>query len=111
MDCIPASLLRSAIPGNAWPAVPGKSNATLLAELRVLDRTQWWPQERLLEHQLHQLSGLLRHATAHVPYYRERLAGMDLSGGITPELVAWLAVVAGPAAAAGAVLMRAAGWL
>lgn len=33
------------------------------------------------------------------------------AGGITPELAAWLAVVAGPAAAAGAVLLRAAGWL
>ena len=39
------------------------------------------------------------------------LAKRKQAGGITPELVAWLAVVAGPAAAAGAVLLRAAGWL
>jgi len=39
------------------------------------------------------------------------LAKRKQAGGITPELAAWLAVVAGPAAAAGAVLLRAAGWL
>lgn len=39
------------------------------------------------------------------------LAKRKQAGGITPELAAWLAVVAGPAAAAGTVLLRAAGWL
>lgn len=45
-----------------------------LALLHQLNESQWWPVERVREHQLSQLNVLLAHARAHSPYYREKLA-------------------------------------
>ncbi len=66
--------IRSSVAGISWPAIPSPRAAQLLAMLYQLEQTQWWPAERLLEHQLRQLRRLLRHAAATVPFYRERFA-------------------------------------
>lgn len=63
----------SALPDIAWPAaVSGRGMATL-SLLFQLERTQWWPADRLRESQQAQLKRLLDHATRHVPFYRHRL--------------------------------------
>ena len=45
----------------------------------ALERSQWWPRERIEALQASRLSTLVRHAAAHVPYYRQRFAatGVD----------------------------------
>jgi phenylacetate-CoA ligase len=68
-------LLRSSVPGIAWPAIPGPEAAQMLALQFQLERSQWLPAEVLRELQFRQLDELLRHAWATVPYYRERWAG------------------------------------
>lgn len=65
----------SAVPGAAWPAIPASGGAMALALLHQLERTQWLAPEKLLELQLGQLAGLLRHAHATVPHYRSAWAG------------------------------------
>lgn len=81
--------LKSSIPGLVWPAVPAAAAARQLALLQQLEQSQWWPAEALRAQQDRQLSVLLRHAAASVPFYRERLAGMGLRPGqpLAPE--AW----------------------
>jgi len=81
-----ASLLRSAIPGIAWPAVPGQEAAAMLALQFQLGTSQWLAPERLRELQFHQLEALLRHAWDTVPFYRERWRGLyDPAQPLTPE--------------------------
>ena len=77
--------IRSRIPGMSWPAVPTQRGAQLLSLLSQFEQTQWWSAEQLLEHQLRQLSGLLRHAAATVPYYQQRFAaaGFDPKQALT----------------------------
>lgn len=65
----------SAVPGIAWPAVPGPNGAMVLSVLHQLERTQWTAPDRLQALQLEQLAVLLRHAHATVPYYRSSWAG------------------------------------
>ena len=72
--------IESSFPGLAWPAVPSPAGAATLALLFQLEDSQWLAPERLRAHQEAQLEELLRHACAHVPYYRERL------GDIPPPL-------------------------
>ncbi|MBR0681892.1 phenylacetate--CoA ligase family protein [Roseomonas eburnea] len=71
--CLPPLELASAVPGIAWPALPGPSGAALLAILFQLEQTQWWPAERLRLAQRRQLAALLAHARDHVPFWRGRL--------------------------------------
>lgn len=71
--------IRSAIEGIAWPGVPAATGAATLALLFQLERTQWWPEQRLLERQRQQLSALLRHAQRHVPFWRARLTESDVT--------------------------------
>ncbi|MBR0671364.1 phenylacetate--CoA ligase family protein [Neoroseomonas soli] len=63
----------SAVPGIAWPALPGPTGAALLALLFQFEQTQWWPAERLRLAQRRQLSALLAHARENAPYWRGRL--------------------------------------
>jgi phenylacetate-CoA ligase len=81
--------LKSSIPGLAWPAVPSAAVARKLALLQQLDQSQWWPAATLRTQQDRQLSVLLRHAAASVPFYRERLAGIGLRPGRAPAPEAW----------------------
>jgi phenylacetate-CoA ligase len=83
----PVDLIRSALPGAAWPAVPGPDGAQMLALQFQLEQTQWWTPERLRASQFRQLGLLLRHAHETVPFYRERLdaavfrAGTEIADG------------------------------
>lgn len=60
----------SGFEGIGFPAVPDARASALLAVLYQLDLTQWWSPERLKSAQERQLSALLSHAVAHVPFYK-----------------------------------------
>ena len=87
MTCA-ALKLRSAISGVTWPAVPDAKAASLLALLYQFEQSQWWTPAELRAAQFAQLTLLLAHAAATVPFYRDRLraAGLDLQQPPTPEL-------------------------
>jgi phenylacetate-CoA ligase len=73
-----------------WPGLP--SNSVALAMQYQLEQSQWWSAGQLEQHQLNQLSHLLRHACQQIPFWRERLAGAgyDPKGQLTSE---WLSTV------------------
>ncbi len=75
------SPIRSALPGVAWPAVPGQEVASLLALQYQLAQTQWWTAAELERQQLLQLEHSFRHAYENVPFHRERLAGAGYDPG------------------------------
>ncbi|WP_426054169.1 glycosyltransferase [Janthinobacterium sp. PSPC2-1] len=58
--------------------------------LRRMERSQWWSAQQLQEWQLARLRALLRHAGAHVPYYRALFARC----GFDPEQVRQLSDLA-----------------
>ncbi len=66
-------LIKSSIEEIEWPAVPGPPGSALLAILFELERSQWWPAEKLEEAQFGRLQRLLAHAQRSVPFYRERV--------------------------------------
>jgi len=73
------SPMKTGMPEISWPAmVPGHA-ARLLALLHQFEQTQWWPAERILEHQMKQLRLVLIHAHQNSAFYRRRLdeAGFD----------------------------------
>ncbi len=72
--------VRSHSPHLLWPALASPRGAQVLALLHQLEHSQWWSADRLLDHQLRQLAVLLRHARETVPYYRQRLRGLELAG-------------------------------
>ncbi|MBX3661361.1 MAG: phenylacetate--CoA ligase family protein [Burkholderiales bacterium] len=74
-------IIKSAIPGMQWPAVPDGRAARLLAMLWQFGQSERWPAGELLDHQLRQLSLILDHARRHVPFYRERLDKAGWSAG------------------------------
>lgn len=66
--------LRSAVSGVAWPSLPDAAGNAMLALQYQLEQSQWLAPEALWEMQRRQLSLLMEHATATVPYYRERFS-------------------------------------
>ena len=89
------SLAHAAVPGSAlesvlWPAVPTPEGARMLAMQFQFAQSECWSPARLRDAQFVQLALLLRHARDTVPYYRERLAGLDLSRPLTAEVFAQL---------------------
>ena len=72
----PGPTPRSARTGIAWPALPAPVPAMILALQHQFERSQWWPAETLLEHQLRQIELLLAHAARTVPFYRGRLGAL-----------------------------------
>ncbi|MPZ30885.1 MAG: AMP-binding protein [Rhodospirillales bacterium] len=52
-----------------------------LSLLFQLERTEWWPADRLRDGQQAQLKRLLDHATRHVPFYRHRLSELADADG------------------------------
>ena len=80
----PTRGLRSTVTGQAWPALPSARGAMLAALLYQFERTQWLPPAELFGNQLSQLKRLLVHAQRSVPFYRQRLAHLDLQAGLTP---------------------------
>ena len=67
-----------------FPAVPRPEAALLLSLLHQLERSQWWPAERVRAEQFAQVELLVDHAVRTVPWYRERLAPYS-RGERTPE--------------------------
>jgi phenylacetate-CoA ligase len=80
-------ILKSSVPGLAWPSIVTGEDATLLAILFQMEQSQWWPAEEIEAYQRRQLAELLRHAHATVPWYKERLGAAGCTGAepITPE--------------------------
>ncbi|MGH8739679.1 MAG: hypothetical protein ACREUN_02145, partial [Burkholderiales bacterium] len=77
----------SCVDGIEWPAIASPAGATMLATQWQLDRSQWWPAERILEHQFRQLRELVTHAIAHSPHYKAHLSRSGLTSveQLTPE--------------------------
>ena len=57
----------------SWPILQNTQESYALALQFQLEETQWWPEEKLLAHQLRQIQTLIDHAARHVPFYRDRL--------------------------------------
>jgi phenylacetate-CoA ligase len=66
------------VPGYHWPALPDAVFSQLWNAYLELDRLQWLGPDEIQQRQVQQLRALLTHAAAHVPYYRELLAGAQL---------------------------------
>lgn len=66
----------SALDGVRWPAVPGVEGARMLALQYQFAQSERWSPTELREAQFAQLTQLLHHAKATVPFYRDRLAGI-----------------------------------
>ena len=49
----------------------------------LLERAQWWPPDRLDDHQMRRLRAVLAHAAADVPFYRTAFA----AAGVQPDQV------------------------
>jgi len=64
--------------GMVWPRIYSKRDALSLSMQFAFQVSEWWPQERLLENQMRQITALLRHAAATVPYYREKIPDRSL---------------------------------
>lgn len=76
---------KSALAGVIWPAIPGSSNAMVLALVQQFESSQWWPAETLGALQWRQLGPLLVHASRTAPLYRGRLGRAGEPGGLNPE--------------------------
>jgi phenylacetate-CoA ligase len=74
----PPFAMVSAVAGQAWPALPGAEGAMLAALNYQFAQSERLPPEELLARQLAQARCLVEHARRSVPYYRERLAGVDV---------------------------------
>ena len=66
-------MLKPSLSGLTLPVVTNKLNGDTLSLLYQFDQTQWWPEERLLGHQLDQIAPMLRHFQKTSPYYGEKL--------------------------------------
>ncbi len=64
-DRLYAAVLRTAI----WPLMNVATRRSIHRKVRFLDRSQWWPRERLEAYQLAKLQHLMRHVYDRVPFY------------------------------------------
>ena len=80
---------RSRFDALRWPALPSPSSAVLLVLSQQLEASQWLPAEQLQAHQFAQLEALLTHASASVPFYRERLAAAGWQPGDSLDAGRW----------------------
>ena len=69
-----SDMIRSAVAGVVWPAIPDDHAARMLTLQLQLEQSQWLPVEKLRGRQLRQFDAAFRHAVKTVPYYRERFA-------------------------------------
>jgi phenylacetate-CoA ligase len=81
--------LRSAMPGVAWPAFPDGLGMMMLALQYQLERSEWWPAERLRAQQFRQLALLLEHAARESAFYRSRFRGAGIRPGRPLDADAW----------------------
>ncbi len=66
-------MLLSHLPYIVWPAVPDPFHAQVISVLHQLEATQWWPAERLRDHQFRQLTALLSHFNRTSEFLRPQL--------------------------------------
>ena len=64
-----------------WPVIQPSQNAHALALQYQFEESQWWPEARLVEHQLRRIESVIGHAARTVPFYRDRLAAV---AGLAP---------------------------
>ena len=69
----PEILPQPGVEGIAWPRVPSARARTVLAFLAQLETSQFWPEARLAAVQQAQLTLLMAHCHAKIPFYRDRL--------------------------------------
>jgi len=76
-----------------WPRMPSAGDASILVMDIQLSQSQSYDAERLQALQLNQLSGLIDHAFATVPFYRDRLTSVctaseatNLTTGLTIDM-------------------------
>ncbi|MBY0269857.1 MAG: hypothetical protein K2X06_08325 [Burkholderiales bacterium] len=84
----------SALPGVTWPAMPTVEGARALALQYQFVQSERWPLEQLRAMQFAQIRQLLRHARGTVPFYRDRLAGLDLEGVLDESVFARIPLLA-----------------
>lgn len=93
--------VRSTVDGIAWPSFTDPAGEAMLAMLWQLERSEWFAPARLRALQMVQVRSLLRHAVAHVPFYRDLWQGMGVqrlgfdpgADALTPKRFAALPVV------------------
>ena len=69
--------LLSTLPDVIWPALPSSRAAGLLAVLFQLEQSQWLSPDELRTHQLSQLNRVIEYASREIPFYKDRLRGID----------------------------------
>jgi len=71
---VPPGSVRSVVEGLVWPGLPNHRQIPQLVVQFQLEQSQWWPAEKIREHQFRQLGHLVRHAGETSPYYRALFA-------------------------------------
>ncbi len=84
--------IRSAVPGQIWPAIVSPLDAELLALQYQLEKSQWFAPQVLADLQLQQASALLKHAISTVPFYQEHLSAHMPTGDKPLDWDAWRAI-------------------
>lgn len=69
-----STLLTRFVSGVVFPLHETLKGHDSVARLHALEKSQWWPAERLERRRLARLKALLDHAGRHVPYYRRVFA-------------------------------------
>lgn len=93
---LPLPLQNLAVSLKGWQFEFQRSHPEQIQQhLDVLLETQWWSTERLRELQVKEMQGLLKHAFAHVPYYREtaRRLGLQWQDFRQPEDIRQLPIL------------------
>lgn len=86
----PAAIACNALSANCRPAIPDETGARMLAMQYPPLHTKWWLADRVRAERLHQLAALLAQARDSVPFYRARLANLDLSHALDAAAIAGL---------------------
>lgn len=82
-------MIRSAVPGVDWPALPGRDAALVLSILHQLEHSQWWRPEVLQAAQFRQLQTVLTHAAETIPFYRSRFRDAALDPRAPLNVTTW----------------------
>jgi phenylacetate-CoA ligase len=80
---------RSALAELTWPVIPEPRTGRLLAMMFQLDQSQWLPPAVLAREQMRQLSAVVKHAYATIPFYRARLSAADIDPGRMLDADTW----------------------
>ncbi len=71
-------MLKPHLTGLTWPVIPNRAGAEILSLVYQFEQSQWWSQERLLDHQMAQILTVLRHFKGTSPFYAKRLDDTDI---------------------------------